>query len=264
MNYLSTTGKLSQFTQLIWVMSLAFFSFSMPAQGAWDWDYTLPVNAQNYPRASNSDSRHSTVTDPKFDLNLGSLSGNLPFMKSDQFAGDTQIRVFVSVENSTDFFEPLTLDDEKVIEQGSLVDINATITPEPYHQVVDIVVVAALDGEEEMRWNKAFSNWIWYQKTPSPNVFSDTGWKPWYPDLSNPYIEAYGTRSGQARYSINVFTGQLPSEIEGIGPVKRVHLFVGYGLWVPSQGGFSYLVSQPVTLEISEVQLVPDDLIHRR
>jgi len=80
MNYLSTTGKLSQFTQLIWVMSLAFFSFSMPAQGAWDWDYTLPVNAQNYPRASNSDSRHSTVTDPKFDLNLGSLSGNLPFM----------------------------------------------------------------------------------------------------------------------------------------------------------------------------------------
>ena len=199
----------------------------------------------------------STVTDPKFDLNLGSLSGNLPFMKSDQFAGDTQIRVFVSVENSTDFFEPLTLDDEKVIEQGSSVDINAIIIPEPYHQIVDIVAVAALDGEDEMRWDKAFSNWIWYQKTPSQSVFSDAGWKRWSPDLSKPYIEAYGTRSGQARYSINVFTGQLPDKIEGIGPVKRVHLFVGYGLWVPSQGGFSYLVSQPVTLEISPLQLTP-------
>jgi len=177
----------------------------------------------------------STVTDPKFDLNLGSLSGNLPFMKSDQFAGDTQIRVFVSVENSTDFFEPLTLDDEKVIEQGSSVDINAIIIPEPYHQIVDIVAVAA----------------------PSQSVFSDAGWKRWSPDLSKPYIEAYGTRSGQARYSINVFTGQLPDKIEGIGPVKRVHLFVGYGLWVPSQSGFSYLVSQPVTLEISPLQLTP-------
>ncbi len=258
MNYLSTTGKLSQFTQLIWVMSLAFFSFSMPAQGAWDWDYTLPVNAQNYPRASNSDSRHSTVTDPKFDLNLGSLSGNLPFMKSDQFAGDAEIRVTVSVEDSSGFVEPLTRSDERLIEQGSFVDINATITPEPYHQVVEIVVVAALDVEEEMNWDK-LSNWGWYQK------ISDAEWKPWPLNLSKLYIEPYGTtRSGQESYPINIFTGELT-----LDSVKRLHLFVGYGLWVPnpsnpSQGGFSYLVSQPVTLEMTPVQVVPDDLIHRR
>jgi hypothetical protein len=198
----------------------------------------------------------STVTDPKFDLNLGSSYGNLPLGNPDEFAGDTQIMVTVSVENSTDFFEPLTLDDEKVVEQGSSVDINATIIPESNHQIVDIVAVAALDAQEETRWDK-LSELSWYQKTPSPNVFSDTGWKPWSPELSNPHIEAYGTRSGQARYSINVFTGQLPDNIEGIGSIKRVHLFVGYGLWVPSQGGFSYLVSQPVTLEIAPIQLTP-------
>ena len=61
MNYLSTTGKLSQFTQLIWVMSLAFFLcwFSLPAQGVWDLDYTLPVNAQNYPRAPDGKEKFS-------------------------------------------------------------------------------------------------------------------------------------------------------------------------------------------------------------
>ncbi|RKZ47571.1 MAG: hypothetical protein DRR08_32340, partial [Candidatus Parabeggiatoa sp. nov. 2] len=211
-----------------------------------------------YPRASNSDSRHSTVTDPKFDLNLGSLSGNLPFMKSDQFAGDAEIRVTVSVEDSSGFVEPLTRSDERLIEQGSFVDINATITPEPYHQVVEIVVVAALDVEEEMNWDK-LSNWGWYQK------ISDAEWKPWPLNLSKLYIEPYGTtRSGQESYPINIFTGELT-----LDSVKRLHLFVGYGLWVPnpsnpSQGGFSYLVSQPVTLEMTPVQVVPDDLIHRR
>jgi hypothetical protein len=186
------------------------------------------------------------------DLNDGSLNGNWPFGNPEEFAGDAQIMVTVKVGDSPDSAEPLTRNDERVIEQGSFVDINATITPEPYHHMLELVVVAALDGEEEMTWDK-LSNWGWYQK------ISDAEWKTWPLNLSKLYIEPYGTiRSGEKSYSINVFTGELT-----LGSVKRLHLFVGYGLWV-SNGGYSYLVSQPVTLEMSEAQVVPGDQIHRR
>ncbi len=188
----------------------------------------------------------------KRDLNDGSLKDNISFGNPDEFAGDAQIMVTVDVEDSSDSAEPLTRNDDRVIEQGSFVDINATITPEPSHQMLEIVVVAALDLEEEMNWDK-LSNWGWYQK------ISDAEWKTWPLNLSKLYIEPYGTtRSGEKSYSINVFTGELPLE-----SVKRLHLFVGYGLWVPN-GGYSYLVSQPVTLEMTPVQVVPEDLIHRR
>ncbi|OQY44528.1 MAG: hypothetical protein B6247_30120 [Candidatus Parabeggiatoa sp. nov. 2] len=86
-----------------------------------------------------------TVTSNQ-DLNTGSLIGNLTLGSHNLYAGNAKINVFVGVEDSFDFFEPLTLDDWPwVIEQGSLVDINAIITPEPNHEPVDIVVVAALD-----------------------------------------------------------------------------------------------------------------------
>jgi hypothetical protein len=190
-------------------------------------------------------------------LNDGSLYGNLVVGNQALFAGDAEIIVTVSVENSADFFEPLSRDDEKVIEQGRSVDINATITPESDHQVVDIVAVAILEAQD--------SNVIWYQKTLSQNVFSDTGWVVLQElDLSQPYVMPYGIHAGEQSYSINVFKGQLPDEIEGFGTLKRVSLYVGYGFSPnPSEGKYAYLVSLPVTLEISEVQLVPDDLIRR-
>ena len=206
-----------------------------------------------------------TVTSNQ-DLNTGSLIGNLTLGSHNLYAGNAKITIFVGVEDSFDFFEPLTLDDWPwVIEQGSLVDINAIITPEPNHEPVDIVVVAALDGHEETKWERAFSDFAWYQKTPSQNLLTDTGWKSWSPTLNQPYIEPYGVHSGKENYSVNVFTGKLPVEIPGFGPVKRVHFFVGYGLLVvtnpsnPSEGEYSYLVSQPVTLEMSSVQLTSDE-----
>jgi len=192
-------------------------------------------------------------------LNDGSLSGNLVVGNQALFAGDAEIIVTVSVENSADFFEPLTRDDEKIIEQGRSVDINATITPESDqdHQVVNIVAVAMLYNQD--------SNVILYQKTLSQNVFNETGWVVLQDlDLSQPYVIPYGIHSGEESYSINVFKGQLPDEIEGFGTLKRVDLYVGYGFSPnPSEGEYSYLVSLPVTLEISDIQLVPDDLIRR-
>lgn len=161
-----------------------------------------------------------------------------------------------NLENETGIFEPLTRDDELKLPADRSVDINAIITPDPNHQFIDIVIVAGWDNQQQTHW---------YQKTPALNMFDNTGWVEWTPDLSKLHVIPYGIYTGKESYPVNVFTGKLvPPPIEGFGQAKQVNFFIGYGIWVaatnpndPPDGKFVYVVSQPITFQLP-VPLTPE------
>ncbi len=184
-----------------------------------------------------------TVTSNR-DLNLGNLQGNLIFGNNGLFPGNAEIMVTASVENSNGILEPLSLEDNQLVDTDKLVDINATIIPESNHQTADIVVVAGWEYQNGTSW---------YQKTPSTDMLSDTGWKKLSnEDLSQIRITPLGTRTGETSYTINVVTGKLIPPSDGLGNAKKVNFYIGYGLWGDKASGgkgFSYVVSWPITLQ---------------
>jgi hypothetical protein len=185
-----------------------------------------------------------TVTSNR-DLNSGNLKGNFRFPNTGSFSDDAKIRVMASVENADGVFEPLTLVDDLLVETERQVDIQAQITPDSNHQPIDIVVIAIFSNQT--------SKAIWYQKMPSEDMFSDTGWQQLGGlELAQPYVTPYGTHSGETSYSVSVFKGQLPNHIDEIGEVKQVDFYVGYGYRAnqaqADKKGYSYLVSWPLTL----------------
>jgi len=180
----------------------------------------------------------------KRDINLGNLGGNLILGNADLFPGNAQIIVMISMENYNGFLEPITLEDNQLVGTDQLVNINATIIPEPEHRIADIVVVAAWEYQNGISW---------YQKTPSENMLYDTGWeKLSNEELSQIRITPLGIRIGENSYAVNVVTGKLIPPDDGFGEAKKVNFYIGYGFWgdqASGEKGFSYVLSWPITLQ---------------
>ncbi len=203
------------------------------------------------------------------EFNLNEESWGFGHPDTSIFFDKVKIKVTANRENDQQVFEPLTRDDELKISTGRSVDINATITPNPDHPFISIVVVAGWDSQEQLPWYQASSEFNWYQKTRSLNMLNDTGWVEWTPDLSSEIIPYIIYPSGRKEYSINVFTGQLvPPQVEGFSQAKRVHFFIGYGIFAdvpssnpnePPESKYVYIVSQPITFQLP-VPLTPEFL----
>jgi hypothetical protein len=183
------------------------------------------------------------------DLNQGSLKGNFIFPDNSSFPDGAEITVTARVKNADGVLEPLTTKDELVVEKESHIDIHAVITPGSDQRPVELMVIAIFSNQEKA---------IWYQKTPSKNMFSETGWqKLGGVDLAQPYVTPYGTHTDtddEASYSVSVFKGKLPNQIDEIGEVKKVEFYIGYGYRAnqaqADKKGYSYLVSWPITLQL--------------
>jgi hypothetical protein len=185
----------------------------------------------------------------KFNLNEGKLEfGNEGTSISFE---PVKIVVTANVENEDGIiFEPVTQENKETklkITSDRSVDINAIVTPDLNHPIIDIVVVAGWDDNQ--------GSIHWYQKTKIQDMFDNkTGWIGWIPDMSKLQVTPYVTYENvKESYSVNVFTGRLVPPTD-FSQAKQVHFYAGYGFYDSNNNKFVYVVSQPLTFQLPVAQ----------